>query len=98
MVFYFSMNKEAFVGMSQLIMASFTGFKAVFEDIHEESDGVISNYHIEGTHTGDLDLSALGLGAIPASGKKIVWPEATSKWKVEGGKFVGEIPISKGTT
>ncbi len=48
--------------------------------------------HFEGTHTGDLDMSPLGVGVIPASGKHIVWPDADVKITVEGGKIVQEEP------
>ena len=61
-------------------------------DLHEEGDDVIVSYQWEGTHTGDLDLSALGLGVIPASGKRIVWPEATSVFTIKGGKIVSIKP------
>ena len=90
------MTKEIFTGMSQLLNAAFPDFKAVYSDLREEDDGVLMDVHFEGTQTGDLDLSAMGLGVIPASGKKIVWPEARTKWKVEGGKIVGEQEISGG--
>ena len=86
------MNKEAYFGMTQLLVAAFKDFKSVYSDIREEGEGVIVSYHFEGTHTGDFDLSAMGMGVIPASGKKIVWPEATSEFKIEGDKIVSIKP------
>jgi hypothetical protein len=80
-------NREALVSVSQLMAAAFTDFKFVYSDIHEEDDGVIVIGQFEGVHTGDLDLSALGLGVIPASGKKIVVPSG-NKFKIEGNKIV----------
>jgi len=62
-------NKEAQVGLTQLLVAAFEDFKSVYSDVREEGDSVIVSYHFEGMHTGDLDLSAMGLGIIPASGK-----------------------------
>jgi hypothetical protein len=44
--------------------------------------------HLTGTHTGDLDLTAMGLGIIPPSGKSINLPEETAQITVEGGKVV----------
>lgn len=90
------MNKETFLGITQLLVVAFPDFKAVYSDVYQEGDNVISKFHFEGTHTGDFDMAAMGMGVIPASGKKIVWPEAKTKWKVEGGKIVGEEPISGG--
>lgn len=88
------MNREAFLGMSQLLMAAFKDFNVVYSDMHDGDDGLVTSYHFEGTHTGDLDMSVMGMGIMPASGKKIVWAEATNKWKVEGGKIVAEVGIS----
>lgn len=80
-------NKEAWIGMGQLLATAIKDFKFVYSDIHEEDDGVIVIGQFEGTHTGDLDLSALGLGVIPASGKKIVIPSG-NKFKIEGDKII----------
>ena len=86
------MNKEAQIGMTQLLMAAFKDFKAVNSDVREEGDSVIVSYHFEGTHMEDLDLSAMGMGVVPASGKKIVWPEASSEFKIEGDKIASIKP------
>jgi hypothetical protein len=86
------MSKDAQVGMAQLIMPAFKDFRGYYSDIREEGDSVFVTYHFEGTHTGDLDLSAMGLGVIPASGKKIIWPEGTTEFKIKDGKFVSSKP------
>jgi len=80
------MNREAYLGLSSLLYASFPDFKSVIHDTQEDGDNVIVRSHFEGTFTGDLDLSAMGMGVIPANGKKIVWPEATTDWKFKGDK------------
>ena len=81
------LTKEAWIGMGQMLQTSFTGFEWLRTGLREEGDDIIITGHFEGTHTSDLDLSAFGAGVIPASGKKIVWPEGTSKVTVEGGKI-----------
>ena len=85
-------NKEAQVGMTQLLVNSFKDFKSVVDDIREEGDSVIVSFHFEGTHTGDLDLSAMGMGVVPASGKYIVWPDAMTEFKIEGDKIASSRP------
>jgi predicted ester cyclase len=82
------MNKEAYLGMVRLLFSSFSDFKAVISDMHEEGDSVIVSSRFEGTHAGDLDLSAMGMGVIPASGKRIVWPEASTTWKFKGDQIL----------
>jgi predicted ester cyclase len=86
------MNKEAYIGMTQLLVDAFKDFTVVYGDLREEGDSVIADYHFEGIHTSELDLSAMGLGVIPASGKKIIWPEATNEFKIEGDKIVSIKP------
>ena len=89
-------NKDAYIGLGLACATSFTGFKAVISDLQEVSDGVIMTNHFEGTHTSNFDLSAMGLGVIPPSGKKIVWADAKSKFTVEGDKITGIQEISGG--
>jgi hypothetical protein len=90
------MDKAAYIGMTQLMMKAFPDFKGVVHDLREEDGDVIMTFHWEGTHTDDFDLSAMGLGVIPASGKKATTPESKTRFMVEGGKIVGNQPISGG--
>lgn len=84
------MDKEAYIGMAHQFVSAFTDMKWIRSDLHQEGEGVIMSGHFEGKHTGDLDLSALGLGIVPASNKMIVWPEASVEYMVEGDKIVSE--------
>lgn len=90
------MDRQTFVGMTNLIYAAFKDFTGKYSNLQEEDGGVIMTFHFEGTQTSDFDLSPLGMGVIPATGKKIVWPEVQSKFLVEGDKIVGEHEISGG--
>ena len=89
-------DKAAMVGMTQLFFNAFKDFKGVVHDISEEGNDVILTFHWEMTHTGDLDLSAMGLGVIPATGKRVVTPESKSRFMVEGDQIVSSQPISGG--
>lgn len=82
------MNRETYMGLGQLLFTAFTNFRYVRSDLRQEGDNVIMSGHFEGTFSSDLDLSAMGMGVIPASGKKTVWPESSNIWNVEGGKIV----------
>ena len=92
----FLADKAAYLGQGQFLFAAFKDLKFVYSDLREEGEGVIVSGHFEGTHTGDLDLSAMGMGVVKASGKKIVWPDNDSKWKVEGDKIVSIQEVSGG--
>ena len=82
------MDRQTYIGMGTLLFDSFKDFKFIYSDISEVDDGVIVTGHFEGTHTGDLDLSAMGLGTVKASGKKVVWKDTKNKFAIEGDKFV----------
>ena len=90
------MDRAAWVGMSHMLLASFEDWDYVVSDIREKGDAVIMTGHFEGTHTADLDLSAMGMGVIPASGKKIVWPEWSSNVTVVGDKIERMEPYGEG--
>jgi hypothetical protein len=91
-----TMDRAGYIGFGHLLLASFNDMKFLYSDIRGDGDDVIVNSHWEGTFTGDLDLSAMGMGVIPASGKKIVWPESSSKWEIEGEKVVSIQDFSTG--
>ena len=81
-------DKAGYIGMSQMMFGAFNDFHWVLKELREEDGGVIMTGHFEGIHTGDLDLSAMGAGVFPASGKKVVWPEASVKYELSGDKIV----------
>ena len=90
-------DKAGMSAMSQLLLNSFTGFKSVVHGINEEDDGSVTlTFHFEGTHTGDFDLSAVGMGVIPASGKRVVTPKSKSKFIVDRGQIMSSQAISGG--
>jgi len=81
-----ALTKEGFLNLARTMNASFTKVGFVVIEMYEEGDHVILRGHNEGVHTADLDLTAMGFGILPASGKKIVWPEASTKLTIEGDK------------
>lgn len=87
------MNKTTYIAMGELMLGAFDDLTYVRIDLSEsDEDSALVTGHFEGTHTGDFDLSAMGLGVIPASGKKVVWPDSTIKWIVKDDKIVRNEP------
>lgn len=69
------------------------GFKAAFPDIKYnlkivsvEGNTVKTTTQLTGTHTGDLDLTAMGMAVIPPTGKSFSMPEESGETTVEGEK------------
>jgi hypothetical protein len=81
-----ALSKEGFLNFARMIRRAFTDHGFVTNELLEYGDCVIITGHNEGVHTADLDLSAMGLGILPASGKKILWPEVSSKLTIVGDK------------
>ena len=81
------MNKENWQNIYHMLLASFTDWNYVTSNIREEGDAVIMTGRFEGKFMADLDLSAMGIGVIPANGKEIVWEETDQKITVTGGKI-----------
>ncbi len=90
------LDKAGWIGMGQMLYGSLPDIKYVRTSLRQEGDLVIMTGHFEGTFEHDLDLSAMGAGVIPASGKKIVWPDTSSKFMVEGDKIIKEKPYGEG--
>jgi hypothetical protein len=81
-----ALSREGFLNFARMIRRAFTDHGFVTNELLEHDDCVIITGHNEGVHTADLDLSAMGLGILPASGKKILWPEVSSKLTIVGDK------------
>ena len=87
-------NKDGFIGLLQVMGAAFSHLGFVVTELYEEGDYIVIGGHNEGSHKADLDLSSMGLGVVPATGKKVVWPDAKAKLTVVGDKVTQLEPHS----
>jgi predicted ester cyclase len=78
-------DKAGWIGMGQMFKGSLPDINVLIDDIHEDGDSVMVTSHFTGTFTNDFDLSAMGMGIIPASGDFVEFP--TSKAKIS---FIGD--------
>ena len=69
--------------------AAFPDWSFNASEFVEEGDTVRVTVQITGTHTGDLDLSPMGLPKVPATGKKIKNPVEHPVVTIKGGKITG---------
>jgi hypothetical protein len=81
-------GKVSWVGLHQGLLAAFPDWSFNLSGVHVEGDLATTTHHITGTHTGDLDLSAMGLPRLPATGKSISLPEEHARCTVKNGKIV----------
>ncbi|MEJ2209549.1 MAG: nuclear transport factor 2 family protein [Anaerolineae bacterium] len=79
-------DRDATLAMGELMQAAMPDIRTVIEDIREEGDDVVLTSHWEGTFVNDFDLSGMGLGIIPATGKAVVFPTSTIRISFEDGR------------
>lgn len=89
-------DKETYIKSGLMLYKAFSGFKGILHNVTDDGESVIMTFHFEGTHTGDLDLSSMGLGVIPASGKKFVTAESKTRFVIKDDLIVSSYPISGG--
>ena len=79
---------EQWIGLAGTLAAAFPDWSYNLSDVQETGNGARTTHQITGTHTGDLDLSPMGMPVIPATGNAIKLPVEHADITVEGGKVV----------
>jgi hypothetical protein len=80
-------NKEAWLGMSSILMNAFPDLDYHFKVIGTEGDIVKSTSQLSGTHTGSLDLTNMKMGVFPATNKAFVTTREKTKITVKENKI-----------
>jgi predicted ester cyclase len=62
-------SADAWIGMSKSLKTAFPNLEYNFRTLSEESDTVKISAQLNGTHSADLDLTAMQWGVIPATQK-----------------------------
>jgi predicted ester cyclase len=79
---------EQWAGMQTLMRKAFPDWSFNLSDVQVMGNEARATHQITGTHTGDLDLSPMGLAVIPATGKSIKLPTEQAVLTFEGDKVV----------
>lgn len=84
------------MGLTKSMFVAFPDIKYNFKIVEVDGSTVRSSTQLTGTHTGDLDLTRMGMGVIPATGKSFSNPEEFGEAVVNGDKIVSlHIPPSE---
>ena len=81
------LNAAEYMGIMKTFQAAFPDIKFNLRFVSAGGNMAKTSNQLSGTHTGDLDLSAMGMGVIPATGKSFSIPEEASDVTVEGDKI-----------
>jgi ketosteroid isomerase-like protein len=80
-------DKDTFIAGGQPVRSALPDLAHVIEDIREVGEDVVVTHHLSGTFTNDLDLSAVGLGVVRATGKAIDFPTGSVLLSFDDGKI-----------
>ena len=81
------MDKSTWLGSGQLMEAAMPDMVWEFDYIGEEGDDVLVETRMSGTFENDLDLSAMGVGVIPATGKRVEMGPILNRISFDDGKI-----------
>jgi predicted ester cyclase len=81
------MDWASWQAMNGLMRSAFPDLGLVIEDIREEGDDVVVTTRFTGTFINDLDLSFMGMGIVPATGKAVNFPTGTDRISFDNGKI-----------
>jgi predicted ester cyclase len=81
------MNKDAWLAMGQMYRVSLPDAGFIIDEIHQEGEDVICTGHFTGTFLHDFDLSAMNMGVIKATGKKVNFPQGKNRISFKGDKI-----------
>jgi predicted ester cyclase len=76
----------AWMGMSAALKKAFPDLNYHFKAESADGDSVSITAKLEGTHTGELDLTAMHMGVIPPTNKPFSAAKETGKAMVKGDK------------
>jgi predicted ester cyclase len=92
------MNKQAWMGMASTMRAAFPDLGFAIDEVHQDGNDVMLTGHFTGTFTNDMDLSAMGMGVLKATGKAVKFPSNTSRVSFTGDKISRNQDLSTGPT
>jgi hypothetical protein len=81
-------NGEQWMGISKSMKTAFPDLNYRFKIVGVVGDVVGSSHQLSGTHSGDLDLTTLGMGVIPSTGKSFSLAKESAKWMVCDGMVI----------
>jgi hypothetical protein len=81
-------DRSSWLAMGSLMESAFPDLSLIIDDIREEGDSVVVTSHSSGTFVNDLDLSAMGLGVLPATGKAFVTAAERDRVSFDGDKIL----------
>jgi predicted ester cyclase len=81
------LSKKEWLGLLTIFKTAFPDINYNMRLVSTEGNVLNTTAQLTGTHSGNLDMSAMGLGVFPPTGKTFSNPEETGEAVVEEGKI-----------
>jgi predicted ester cyclase len=81
-------GRDQFLSLMENMLRAFPDIKFNTQLVSIDGNVVRFTNQLAGTHTGDLDLSAMGMGVIPATGKSFSMARENGESVIEDGYVV----------
>lgn len=82
-------GKDQWVGPQAAMRAGIPDWSFNLSDVQTDGDVVRTAVQVTGTHTGELDLSPIGMPVVPATGRSVSNPVEHPEVTVRDGKITG---------
>ncbi len=82
------MGRDQFLGLMELMREAFPDIQFNTRLANIKGNVVRFTNQLAGTHTGDLDLSAMGMGVIPATGRSFSMARENGESVIEDGYII----------
>ncbi len=80
-------NGAAWLGLHDRLNDAFPDFSFNLKDVQQVGDTAQATLQLSGTHSSDLDLSALDMPNVPKTGKSFQLPPESTTVTIEGEKI-----------
>lgn len=81
-------GRDQFLGLMENMLRAFPDIEFNTRIVSVDGNVVRFTNQLAGTHTGDLDLSAMGMGVIPATGRSFSMARENGESVIEDGYIV----------
>ncbi len=82
-----TMDRASWIAMGDRMEAAMPDLEYVIDELREEGGDVVVGTRFVGTFTNDFDLSAMGIGVIPATGGAVEIGPNLARLSFEGDKI-----------
>ena len=87
------MSADEWLAANESVFRAFPDFSFNFDVMREEGNHAWVSTQMQGTHSGDWDLSRMGMGTVPASGRTVSTGKSVTRGTVNNDGKIQRIEV-----